>query len=483
VQVLPVYFDKTDGDCRYARRFIWRFLGLPEIAATAEDEIVDWLPGDHLLGLDLAPDIIWFHREKYERLHELGVSMSFIVHDMLPEMRPDCFSAPVVEVIRKWYRTVAELADSVICNSQGTADDFVNWLDQVKIERAQPLKVGYFHLGADPEIDAGRAPSVEEAAKLAALASRPTVLMVSTIEPRKGYQQALDAFEQWWQQGAQVNLAIVGKAGWCTEALVEHMRNHPQAGNRLHWFEGASDAMLHALYQRCDLLLSASEGEGFGLPVIEAAQYGIPLLLRDLAVFREIAGEHAGYFEGYDASALCSALSSWLEGRTAGQPWPDSRGVKWLTWQQSYQQFLDVLQGRRWAYEVGDTARYWFPSSDPRMQTQCGVYQRGQLHASDSPGMLIYGPYAKVADGTYRLRAYGAMDRVDPESWLDVAIEGGTRTLFKGELTGVAGGEGDVLLEGTMTLPRPVKDLEIRVWSSGQSQLRLAGFELVRQAA
>ncbi|WP_157971504.1 glycosyltransferase, partial [Dyella sp. C9] len=355
------------------------------------------------------------------------------------------------------------------------------WLDQAKIERAQPLKVGYFHLGADPEIDAGSRPSTEEQARLDALKSRPTVLMVSTVEPRKGYQQALEAFEQLWQQGAQVNLAIVGKAGWRTESLVERLRTHPEAGHRLHWFEGASDAVLHALYQGSDLLLSASEGEGFGLPVIEAAQYGIPLLLRDLDVFREIAGDHAGYFSGYEASDLASALTDWLEGRAAGRSWPDSRGVEWLTWQQSYAQFLDVLEGRRWAYEVGNTPRYWFPSSDPRMQTQCGVYKRGQVHASGNPGMLIYGPYAKVPDGTYRLRAYGAMDRPDPESWLDVASEGGTRTLFRGELVCTPDGEGKVLLDGIMTLPRPVKDLEIRVWSSGQSQLELIGFELVRQ--
>lgn len=480
-QVLPVHFDEADGSCRYARGFSWRFLGLPEIAAAAEDEIVDWLPGDQLVGLDLSAHIIPVHQERFARLRDLGVGITIVLYDMLPDIWPELFDSGMVEAMRRWYRSLAELSDGIVCISDAVAGDFVNWLDQVKIERSQPLKVGYFHLGADPEIDAGSQPSADEQVTLDALKSRPTVLMVSTIEPRKGYQQALEAFEQLWQQGVQVNLAIVGKAGWRTEALVEHMRNHPEAGQRLHWFEGASDAMLHALYQGCDLLLSASEGEGFGLPVIEAAQYGIPLLLRNLAVFKEIAGEHAGYFEGFEASDLSRALAGWLEGRAVGRAWPDSRGVKWLTWQQSYQQFLDVLEGRRWTYEVGNTPRYWFPSSDPRMQTQSGVYKRGQLHASGSPGMLIYGPYAKVLDGTYRLRAYGAMDRSDPESWLDVVSDCGSRTLFKGELMCVPGDENEVLLEGTMTLSRPVKDLEIRVWSSGQSQLRLVGFELVRQ--
>jgi len=232
------------------------------------------------------------------------------------------------------------------------------------------------------------------------------------------------------------------------------------------------------LYKRCDLLLSASEGEGFGLPVIEAAQYGIPLLLRDLRVFREIAREHAKYFEGYEPADLAQALQVWYESLQHGRAWPDSSEVTWLTWEQSYRQFLDVLDGKRWDYEVGFTPRYWFPSGDPRMQTQCGVYKRGKLYSNGTAGMLIYGPYAKLTDGTYRLRAYGMIDRYDPETWLDVVSEGGQRVLFKGGLTPV---DGEVLLESSLSLARPVKDLEIRVWASGQSQLRLDGFELVRQ--
>ena len=38
--------------------------------------------------------------------------------------------------------------------------------------------------------------------------------MVGTLEPRKGYLQALDAFERLWEQGVEVNLVIVGREGW-----------------------------------------------------------------------------------------------------------------------------------------------------------------------------------------------------------------------------------------------------------------------------
>ena len=51
--------------------------------------------------------------------------------------------------------------------------------------------------------------------------ARPTFLMVGTLEPRKGHVQTLDAFEQLWQSGDDINLVIVGKQGWMVEELFE----------------------------------------------------------------------------------------------------------------------------------------------------------------------------------------------------------------------------------------------------------------------
>ncbi|MBL3940675.1 glycosyltransferase family 4 protein, partial [Bacteroides thetaiotaomicron] len=76
---------------------------------------------------------------------------------------------------------------------------------------------------------------------------------------------------------------------------------------RLNWLQDIDDAALADLYARVDGLLFASEGEGFGLPIVEAAQHGLPLLLRDLPVFREVAGEHATYFSASDGTGLASS--------------------------------------------------------------------------------------------------------------------------------------------------------------------------------
>jgi glycosyltransferase involved in cell wall biosynthesis len=158
--------------------------------------------------------------------------------------------------------------------------------------------------------------------------------MVGTLEPRKRHAQVLDAFELLWEQGLEVELHIVGRRGWLVDQLIERLTQHPRSGQQLVWREDASDEELAEGYASSSALISASAGEGFGLPLIEAARYGLPIIARDLPVFREILGENAFYFSGNEAHDLAQALEQWLLAESRGdtitphaiefQSWPDS---------------------------------------------------------------------------------------------------------------------------------------------------------------
>jgi len=89
-------------------------------------------------------------------------------------------------------------------------------------------------------------------------------------------------------------------------------------------------------------LIAASEGEGFGLPLIEAAQHKLPIIARDIPVFREVAGEHAFYFRGDKPAILAETLRNWLDLFSVGQH-PRSDDMPWLTWRQSAQQLLEKI--------------------------------------------------------------------------------------------------------------------------------------------
>lgn len=329
------------GELHTARGYAARLLGLPE---TLPEEIAEARPGDTLLLLDAfaqqAP-------EQIAALHaaqRAGAAIVPVIYDVLPAERPDWFPPAAAEVLLPWLRRVLATADRAICISRDTAQRLSAWLDRGESGRRRPLPIGWFHLGSDIAAASGPAEAPEVAAALEAAAGRPALLMVGTIEPRKGHAQALAAMERLWAAGGDAVLVVAGRQGWMTEALCARLAAHPERGRRLFWLRGITDSDLSRLYGAAAALLMASEGEGFGLPLVEAARVGCPVLARDLPVFREIAGGHARYFAGEDPASLAAAIRAALEERQAGLL-PDPRGMRPLSWDDSVAQLRRALAG------------------------------------------------------------------------------------------------------------------------------------------
>jgi hypothetical protein len=463
-RVEPVYVRMGDV-FRYARQFtVERFY--PDASVPA-DTPVDFRQGDIFLGLDLAAHLVPAMREHYLRMRSRGVEIQFVVYDLLPLLRPDCFDEMGLPSFRAWYEAIAELGDGIICISRTVAEEFTHWLAQSMPERGRPLRIGWFHLGADM---ASRPRTPHETALPYDDGGRPTFLMVGTIEPRKGHAQAIAAFEVLWRRGVDVNLAIVGKAGWRVDRLVASLRAHPELHRRLFWFEQASDAHLVAMYRASSALLAASEGEGFGLPLIEAAQYGIPLLVRDLPVFKEVAGDHASYFSGMAPSGLADAVVAWLETNREGGV-RESAAMPWLTWKESAAQLIDVSVGGQWLSTWLPGVLRHFAASDYRVQSTTGELSRGRRVTDQRRGILMGTVPVQVAAGHYRIDVSGERLEVQGEARIDVEASDGAWRLASASLASGVGviGTVDLMLEDD------VPDLRIRVVVDAQAQLAVAG--------
>jgi len=287
-------------------------------------------PGDVFLGLDLVPHLLPRHRGQLLRWKRCGAKLCFLVYDLLPLLHPHWFNPKRHATFKRWLRTVALFGDDLICISGAVKADLSVWLTtQYGLEQPPP-HLHSIPLGADL---ASTMPSTgcadEELEIMERLYRKPFILMVGTLEPRKGYAQTLDAFECYWAKGGVAALVVVGKPGWKTNVLQARLRTHPELNNKLFWFHNASDELLQLLYQAARGVLLASEAEGYGLPLIEAAQYGKPVLARNIPVFREIAGPNASFF---DTDSFAEHLESWIQqiqgaktcpGLTAQTPWSD----------------------------------------------------------------------------------------------------------------------------------------------------------------
>lgn len=342
-RIEPVYGDGANRRYRHAREFTLAMLGIEGI--DAEDTAIEHRPGDVFLGLDLVADITTHNQTLLEDMRNHGVRVCFVVYDILPLLLPNAFPHGTDAGFRDYVDVLTRVADGLVCISRAVADELFEWLGAHAALRPSPLDIGYFHLGADIASSAPSTGLPDNAEQvLGAIAARPTLLMVGTVEPRKGHEQALAAFDLLWARNVDVNLVIVGKPGWMVDSLIKRLEKHPQRNARLFWLSGASDEMLGKLYESCSALLAASVAEGFGLPLIEAAQHSLPIIARSLPVFREVSGGHAFYFEGMEPEALATAIDTWLALFAAGKA-PQSARMPWLTWAASAQQLMGPVLG------------------------------------------------------------------------------------------------------------------------------------------
>lgn len=335
-EVSPIYFDGVRY--KYASSFFASFTGQP--TQDLIDEVVDFCQDDIYLALDLNAHLTAAVHDFHMHLQRHDIKMYFIVYDILLVQHPEWWPQGTSVIFEAWLRSIAEVSTGLICISEAVANEVREWLKLNPPQRLSDPIITSFHLGADV---ANSMPSkgIPNNAQtvLAALKTIPSFLMVGTIEPRKGHAQTLAAFELLWTQGIDVNLVIVGKGGWLVDSLIDRLNHHQELNKHLFWLEGISDEYLEKIYAASTCLIAPSEGEGFGLPLIEAAQHQKPIIARNLPVFREVAGEHAFYFSGLASNDLANAIKAW-SALSMSEEIPHSERIPYLTWKQSAQQLL-----------------------------------------------------------------------------------------------------------------------------------------------
>ncbi len=320
-------------------------IGLPHLSprhAEETNKAIEVNSGDIFIGLDLQRQVVIAQKNFLQHLRKTGVKIYFVIYDLLPIQIPWGFVDGTAGMHQRWLEALVNF-DGALCISKSVADEMKNWLRENFPTHEQGFRVGWFHLGADIENSIPSHGMPTDAGNLLnSLAEKPSFLMVGTIEPRKGYRQVLSAFERMWAKNIECNLAIVGKAGWKVDDLLQTLRTHPQRGHRLFWLDGISDQFLQKIYAGTTCLIAASEHEGFGLPLIEAARHNLPIIARDIPVFREVTGDHAWFFQGKEPEDIERAVSRWLQVHARGKH-PRSEKMITISWEESTRQLLNNI--------------------------------------------------------------------------------------------------------------------------------------------
>lgn len=126
---------------------------------------------------------------------------------------------------------------------------------------------------------------------------RPSFVVIVSNEPRKNVATVVRAF----RGVPQADLVVIGYAG-----EIGRMRNRPPNVRFAGYVDEHEKA---ALIAEAHGLIMPSLAEGFGVPIIEALAANTPVLCSDIAVFREVAGELADYFDPFSTDSIAASVT------------------------------------------------------------------------------------------------------------------------------------------------------------------------------
>ncbi len=218
----------------------------------------------------LSPSV--HHSPHYTLPGALRVASCVSIMDTTFFDHPELHEASKVPFFRSAIVRSARRATRLICISEFTADRLAE-----VVEVRVPITVA--RLGVDLErfTDHVQPSDLEVRADLGLDPSRRYVAFVSTLEPRKGIIELLEAFDATASAHPEVDLVLAGQPGWGSDAIEAAFARlaHPARVRRLGYVE---DVALPALIRGAVALAYPSTAEGFGLPALEALACGTPLI-------------------------------------------------------------------------------------------------------------------------------------------------------------------------------------------------------------
>ena len=220
-----------------------------------------------------------------------------LVHDLIPIEFPEYAKPGQAENHLKRIETAAQQADALIVNSAVTRKALQPHLERAG--RAPPVLVAPF--GVDlPGAASDGAPPFD----------RPYFVYISTIEARKNHLLLLNLWRRLATElgdGAPL-LVLVGQRGWETENVVDMLERCPALRGAVIEHNAMADAEMVRLLKGACALLLPSFAEGFGFPLIEALELGVPALCSDIPALRETGGTVPDFIDALDGPGWHSAI-------------------------------------------------------------------------------------------------------------------------------------------------------------------------------
>ncbi len=180
-------------------------------------------------------------------------------------------------------------------------------------------------------------------------------LQVNPGRPYKNWQDTFAAFTRFLEQGSEQEretlLVLAGNLRTEVEPIAAALAANPLLASRTLTLGFVSNAELAYLYRNARLCLMPSSMEGFGIPVIEAMVYDLPVIASSIPVLVEVAGGAALHFALGDVEAYCEAMQRFDRDEALRASMVDAgrRNAEKYTWERAARSMVEALEklGRR----------------------------------------------------------------------------------------------------------------------------------------
>ena len=222
-------------------------------------------------------------------IRKSGIKSVVTIHDLIFLRHPEYYHWLDTKIYAWKFRQTVLEADHIIAISECTKRDILAYSD----------------------IDESRISVIYQSCSITDLAGEQTrsdtpryILSVGSIEQRKNILLAVKALHHLPEE---LSLVIVGRHTAYTDEVSAYATSHGLS-HRVKIMHGVSNQELPALYAGAEAFVYPSRYEGFGIPIIEAASMGLPVVAATGSCLEEAGGPHSLYVSPDDPAALAAAV-------------------------------------------------------------------------------------------------------------------------------------------------------------------------------
>lgn len=224
------------------------------------------------------------------------------IHDLSPFLVPQTFPKRFKSYMQQIIKRGIYQADHIIAVSNSAMENILHNFPDLPPQKITAIPHGLEEF-ARKDFPAETIKNVESKYGII----EPFIFYLGTIEPRKNLERLINAYEIFttWRKDVPL-LVLGGKKGWLSEGIYQRAM---LLKDKIRFTGFIEEEDLPVLYSRASLFVFPSLYEGFGLPLLEAMSFGVPIIASDIPTNREVLGEAGYYFPAEDVEALAKCLT------------------------------------------------------------------------------------------------------------------------------------------------------------------------------